>query len=126
MVTLFAPFACVHAACVCVCVYVCLPTVFHKKTAEAVLNEGNVEPYLPHEWSEQEAEVLAHLVGMYGPTNWGIIAAGVATKSETQVRKWREDDDHALPCRAVPCPARVWIGGRGTMGAVQEGGIVRR
>ncbi|CAN0540375.1 unnamed protein product, partial [Ectocarpus sp. 12 AP-2014] len=46
--------------------------------------EGNVEPYLPQEWTEQEASVLAHLVGMYGPTNWGIISAGVATKTETQ------------------------------------------
>ncbi|CAM9618355.1 unnamed protein product, partial [Hapterophycus canaliculatus] len=65
--------------------------ILHKKTpAEAVLNEGNVEPYLPHEWTEQEANVLAHLVGMYGATNWGIIAAGVATKSETQcMLHWR-------------------------------------
>lgn len=55
--------------------------------AEAVLSEGNVEPYLPNAWTEEEASVLAHLVGLYGPTNWGIIAAGVATKSETQVRK---------------------------------------
>ncbi|CAM9775779.1 unnamed protein product, partial [Ectocarpus sp. 12 AP-2014] len=63
----------------------------HKKTpAEAVLNEGNVEPYLPQEWTEQEASVLAHLVGMYGPTNWGIISAGVATKTETQcMLHWR-------------------------------------
>lgn len=54
-----------------------------------MLNEGNVEPYLPQEWTEQEASVLAHLVGMYGPTNWGIISAGVATKTETQVRGGR-------------------------------------
>lgn len=58
-----------------------------RTSAEAVLSEGNVEPYLPNAWTEEEASVLAHLVGLYGPTNWGIIAAGVATKSETQVRK---------------------------------------
>lgn len=29
--------------------------------------------------------MLAHLVGIYGPTHWQTIAAGVATKSETQV-----------------------------------------
>lgn len=54
---------------------------------EAVLTEANVEPYLPKDWSEQETQVLAHLVGMYGPTNWPIISAGVKTKSETQVKR---------------------------------------
>lgn len=54
--------------------------------AEAVLSEANVEPYLPNAWSEEETGVLAHLVRIYGPTHWGTIAAGVATKSETQVR----------------------------------------
>lgn len=60
-----------------------------ERSAEAVLSEGNVEPYLPNEWTEEEAGVLAHLVGLYGPTNWAIIAAGVATKSETQVTDGR-------------------------------------
>lgn len=58
--------------------YVCL--------AEAVLTEANVEPYLPEAWTEQETGVLEHLVGIYGPTHWSTIAAGVATKSETQVQ----------------------------------------
>lgn len=62
------------------------PPPLIERSAEAVLSEGNVEPYLPNEWTEEEASVLAHLVGLYGPTNWAIIAAGVATKSETQVR----------------------------------------
>lgn len=57
--------------------------------AEAVLNEANVEPYLPSGWTEQETEVLSHLVGVYGPANWNIIAAGVNSKSETQVRLCR-------------------------------------
>ncbi|CAN0214341.1 unnamed protein product, partial [Laminaria digitata] len=63
----------------------------HKKTpVEAVLTEANVEPYLPKNWTEQETSVLAHLVGMYGPTNWPIISAGVKTKSETQcMLHWR-------------------------------------
>lgn len=57
-----------------------------------MLSEGNVEPYLPNAWTEEEASVLAHLVGLYGPTNWSIIAAGVATKSETQVKKQAKQD----------------------------------
>jgi len=71
-----------------------LPT---KRSAEAVLSEGNVEPYLPNEWTEEEASVLAHLVGLYGPTNWAIIAAGVATKSETQVRAEGRSDPAPTP-----------------------------
>lgn len=59
---------------------------FFARPAEAVLTEANVEPYLPDAWTEQETGVLEHLVGIYGPTHWSTIAAGVATKSETQVQ----------------------------------------